>query len=48
MCGGFIYFFPLSLFKFSVVIRPFLAPKQERKKEKEKGEEKGEVGEGDR
>lgn len=48
MCGGFIYFFPLSLFKFSVVIRPFLAPKQERKKEKEKGEEKGEVGEGGR
>lgn len=30
---GLFIFFPLSLFKFSVVIRLFLAPKQERERE---------------
>lgn len=35
MRGG-IFFFSLCLFKFSVVIRLFLAPKQERRREEMK------------
>lgn len=38
MCGG-IFFFPLCLFKFSVVIRLFLEAKQERRREEMKEEE---------